>query len=237
MIRIALCDDDKGVGSMVEDALDKFSNNSYFSLDVYEHPRKLYEKILTDYQLFILDIEMGDGSGIELAEYIRSKHADAIIIFLTNHRDYMEQIFHVQTFDYLLKPLDRERFYQCLNRSLKILENTNHYFTFSYNHAYYKLPLKDIIFFEKDGRKVYIHTRYETYTALLSTKEVLAQVSQQFIQIHNSYIFNVNYFYKFEKQMITLLQESQFINLPVSRKFKRHLQDTILMKLKDSNGY
>ena len=41
MIRIALCDDDKTVGSMVEDVLDNFANRSYFSLDVYEHPRKL----------------------------------------------------------------------------------------------------------------------------------------------------------------------------------------------------
>ncbi|MDG3141980.1 LytTR family DNA-binding domain-containing protein [Streptococcus suis] len=237
MIRIALCDDDKTVGSMVEDVLDNFANRSYFSLDVYEHPRKLYDNTLTDYQLFLLDIEMGETSGIQLAEHIRSQHADAIIIFLTSHRDYMDQIFHVQTFDYLLKPLDREKFYRCLNRSLTILENTNRYFTFSYNHAHYRLPLKEIIFFEKNGRNVHIHTSYETYTALLSTKEILAQVSQPFIQIHHSYIVNVTYFYKLEKQVLTLLQESQFINLPVSRKFKRHLQDTILMTLKNCNGY
>ncbi|MCD3482976.1 LytTR family DNA-binding domain-containing protein [Streptococcus equi] len=50
-----------------------------------------------------------------------------------------------------------------------------------------------MIYFEKEGRKVLIHTKDKTYSTFLSTKALLKELPEQFIQTHHSYVFNVNY--------------------------------------------
>ncbi|WP_414603555.1 LytTR family transcriptional regulator DNA-binding domain-containing protein [Streptococcus equi] len=41
-----------------------------------------------------------------------------------------------------------------------------------------------------------MHTKDKTYSTFLSTKALLKELPEQFIQTHHSYVFNVNYFYK-----------------------------------------
>ena len=60
----------------------------------------------------------------------------------------MEEVFQVQTFDYLLKPPRKIRFAQVLEKLRQQLEKRN-YFVFSSNKVTYKIPTKDIIYFEK----------------------------------------------------------------------------------------
>ena len=60
----------------------------------------------------------------------------------------MEEVFQVQTFDYLLKPPTEDRLHQVLEKLRQQLEKKN-YFVFSSNKVTYKIPTKDIIYFEK----------------------------------------------------------------------------------------
>ena len=238
MLNIAICEDDKYSSTVVENALINNFVDLKLNLDIFESPEKLLKTRISHYQIFILDIELGDISGIEVAEQIRKQNNNVIILFLTSHKEYMDKIFHVQTFDYLVKPLDEKRFCDSLRRAIKLIETEKIYFSFSYNHCYYNLPMKEIIFFEKNGRKVLIHTRTQTYTPLMSTKEIKKEIPDYFIQAHSSYIFNVNYFYKLEGTTITLVvNEMTFDDIPVSRKFKTNLKQNIFQKLRIINGY
>ncbi|GBF74806.1 DNA-binding response regulator [Paenibacillus sp. 598K] len=58
--------------------------------------------------LMICDIEMPQGTGLELAAWVREAHPDTETIFLTCHSDflYTKQAFKMNSFDYLLKPVD-----------------------------------------------------------------------------------------------------------------------------------
>ncbi|WP_279403862.1 LytR/AlgR family response regulator transcription factor [Secundilactobacillus kimchicus] len=58
---------------------------------------------------FILDIELPSSSGINVAKEIRKHNLNVPIIFLTNFSEYMEDVFQVQTFDYILKPVTEEK--------------------------------------------------------------------------------------------------------------------------------
>ena len=62
-----------------------------------------------DHDIYFLDIEMGDISGIELAKKIHSEQENSgkrsIIIFVTAFREYMEDAFDVNAFHYLVKPI------------------------------------------------------------------------------------------------------------------------------------
>ena len=85
-------------------------------------------------------------SGIDLAK-IRERDILSPIVF-DELQKYMEEVFQVQTFDYLLKPPTEDRLHQVLEKLRQQLEKKN-YFVFSSNKVTYKIPTKDIIYFEK----------------------------------------------------------------------------------------
>ncbi|MBO4653023.1 MAG: response regulator [Lachnospiraceae bacterium] len=59
--------------------------------------------------LAILDIDMPEMNGIELAMKIKEKQPDAAILFLTGYTQYALDAFSVHASGYLLKPINREK--------------------------------------------------------------------------------------------------------------------------------
>lgn len=59
--------------------------------------------------LVLLDINLPDMSGLELAAEIKKKQPDAAIIFLTGYSEYAVNAFALHVSGYLLKPVNREK--------------------------------------------------------------------------------------------------------------------------------
>ncbi len=65
--------------------------------------------------LVLLDIHLGDGSGFEVIAQIGSQCMPQVI-FVTAYDQYALQAFEVHAVDYLLKPVQKERFAECVRR-------------------------------------------------------------------------------------------------------------------------
>ncbi len=63
-----------------------------------------------------LDIQMAGGNGFSLAAHIREQYPDVSIIFLTGHAGFALEGYDYEPVDFLVKPVDRERFAQTLQR-------------------------------------------------------------------------------------------------------------------------
>ena len=81
MLNIAICEDDKYSSTVVENALINNFVDLKLNLDIFESPEKLLKTRISHYQIFILDIELGDISGIEVAEQIRKQNNNEIKLF------------------------------------------------------------------------------------------------------------------------------------------------------------
>ncbi|WP_447353077.1 hypothetical protein [Enterococcus faecalis] len=57
-----------------------------------------------------------------MAKKIRERDILSPIVFLTSYKEYMEEVFQVQTFDYLLKPPTEDRLHQVLEKLRQQLE-------------------------------------------------------------------------------------------------------------------
>ncbi len=68
------------------------------------------------FDLLILDIEMGDMSGMELARRLRNEGEQIPILFVTGYREYMQYGYDVGALHYLTKPLQKEKLFQVLDR-------------------------------------------------------------------------------------------------------------------------
>ena len=113
MFRVALCDDDRRFLELLKDRAEMFcvekARNVKFSAfsdsDILMGMTERGEI----FDAYILDIEMQDYSGIEIAEEIRKKSKMACIIFLTSHMKYAVGACGTGIFRYMMKEdLDRE---------------------------------------------------------------------------------------------------------------------------------
>ncbi|MGY3186508.1 LytR/AlgR family response regulator transcription factor [Lysinibacillus sp. TE18511] len=233
MIKTAICDDIPQMADAVEELLIQY-NQKLFESNVFYYPEKLIRHMKkTEFDLFILDIEFPNTTGIDLAEIIRQNNLNVPIIFLTNYKEYMEDVFKVQTFDYIIKPVTKENLFPVLDRVMRYLDVREERFIFSYNKISYSLKINDLVYFEKNRRQVIIHSLNEDYVSNMSTTTILSKLNDCFVQVHTSFIVNVKYIKEIGNNFLILKKDNNSIEIPMSRKYKETARDKILMKLRD----
>lgn len=231
-LKIAICDDIPIVTSDLENYLREYSNCS-FECDCFNKSEKLFEAIkTTNYDIYLLDVEMPVKSGLDIAHEIRKKDFDAYIIFITSHVNYMKDVFQVNTFDYLLKPINRDNLFTVIDRILNFIENTVDKFCYIKRNSQIIVSLKNVVYFEKQGRYVIIRTKDSTDKFILSTNELLEKLNSNFIQVHTSFIINLNYLKRVssEKAVLSIVHEDkeEIISLQISRKFRAQVRSEIV---------
>ncbi|MDN2453407.1 LytTR family DNA-binding domain-containing protein [Lactobacillus sp. UCMA15818] len=232
MIRVAICDDIPEMTSEIERILESY-NPTLFDISIFFTAEKFISSIKnTQYDFFILDIELPSSSGINIAKEIRKQDLNVPIVFLTNFNEYMEDVFQVQTFDYILKPVTKEKLFPVVNKIIKYLDLEDNYLSFDYKRIAYNLKLSNIVCFEKQKRIVIIHTTQEDFQAIMSTQELLEKLNDNFVQVHTSYIVNTKFIKEVGTNYIILMGNTISIEIPMSRKFKLRARDAIIMKMR-----
>jgi len=202
MLRFIVCEDNKDfLGRLCtvvnrimmpynfEYKISKFTN---YNKEVGEIIRKKYEQ-----KIYILDIELGDVSGLEIASEIREKDLDSIIIFVTAHNECKNDIFYSRllAIDYIPKDrLWQDRFESTIVHTIKAV-NRRRVLAFDFNYNSYRVPFDDILYIEKvqDNPKCIIYTENGTKYEINSTITKLINIlGPNFFQSHKSCIINID---------------------------------------------
>ena len=185
--------------------------------------------------LFFLDINMPDVSGLSLAKTINKK---AKIIFTTAYREYAVDGFDLQAVDYLLKPIPFDRFFQAVNKFIetKPEENTitkseenstrNNYIFVRSERKMVKVVFDEILYVESLSDYIKIYTK----SNVLVTRETISNIekklpTQQFLRTHRSYIVNIDKIDSYTNEFIEVEKKA----IPISRTYK----ENVLKKLTD----
>ena len=67
-------------------------------------------------ELIFLDIKMPDLNGFQVIEKLATDYSP-YVVFITAYDSYAIKAFEVNAIDYLLKPYDKDRYYQSLNKA------------------------------------------------------------------------------------------------------------------------
>lgn len=172
----------------------------------------------TNVDLIFLDINMPDITGIELAKSFTEK---PLIIFTTAHKSFAFEGFELQAVDYLLKPIEFERFSKAVNKTLeylnykkmKVSEDQKAFFVRS-EYQLIKINLEEIEYIEslEDYMKINLSVGKPVMT-LMTMKALLEKLpSAKFIRIHRSYVVPVSKIKSFANKKIKLTSAE----LPVS---------------------
>ena len=219
-MRIAICDDDiRFAGKMerlLEECVDSTSN-----CDVFLSAEELLKRAEKErYQLYLLDIEMKELSGMEAAKRIRIFDENALIVFVTSYIEKMPEAFDVNAFHYLVKPINEEKVREVITRAVQRLEEHRRFFSLQMKHQNHMMEYDRLKYLESQGRKVCVHTTdgrvYEYYGTL---KEALKKLDEkQFVQIHQAYVVNLDKVDRFGKEQLVMQGDE---NLSISRTYRK----------------
>ncbi|MDE7224688.1 MAG: LytTR family DNA-binding domain-containing protein [Acetatifactor sp.] len=169
------------------------------------------------YDMIFLDIQMPGINGMETARKIRETDNRVKLVFTTGIADYLQEGYEVDATRYLLKPITREKVWQCLD---KLLQEPTPFqqLIFQTQEGVVKLTEQEIDYFEARGHYTICHTQEAGEELVLreSFNTLCDRLSQRpFIRCHRSYLCHIAHIYRVDKTQIILEGGG---SIPVSRR-------------------
>ena len=127
MIRIALCDDESAILDEASLHIKQYAerkrdlNFEIFRFDSAKSLRNAMDDGKA-FDIFILDVYIGDEMGTSLAKDIRRRGIENPIVFLTTSVEHAPQGYETGTLRYLIKPLNPVKLYEALDAALATVE-------------------------------------------------------------------------------------------------------------------
>ncbi|MDY4948674.1 MAG: LytTR family DNA-binding domain-containing protein [Clostridium cadaveris] len=160
-MRIVICDDLKEDREHLSSALKEyfFENDMSMELDAFDSGEAFLEKADSkNYDLIFLDIYMKSLTGVDVARKIREDNAKSQIIFTTTSLEHGADSYEVDAFYYLVKPIDKQKFQQVLDKFCAMMFKVRSIEVKS-GRTMVNIFLGDIIYIEAVGKKSRIHTK------------------------------------------------------------------------------
>ncbi|WP_437823561.1 LytR/AlgR family response regulator transcription factor [Tenacibaculum mesophilum] len=180
--------------------------------------------------VIFLDINLPDISGLDFIKTVKNPPK---IVIITAYPDYAVNSFELETIvDYLVKPFSFDRFLKAISKVesqlLKSKTSEKEATYLNIDKIIHKVYLADILYLESDRNYVHFITSSKKLTIIDSLKNWNETLnSNKFVQIHKSYIVNLE---KIEKYTGTFLYVEN-IKIPIGRTYKNNL--LTLLKIKN----
>ena len=141
--------------------------------------------------VLLLDIDLKSSTtGLEIAEKVRKVDKSIYIIFVTGHFEFGMVAYKYKTFDFLQKPLTKERFEETILRLYSdIFGDKSKYIRLDNDKTVIKE--NSIRFIKKEGMKVIFHTDTRDYETYSSFNKISDMLPYNFVRCHKSYIVNM----------------------------------------------
>lgn len=185
-----------------------------------------------DIDLMFLDINMPMLSGLD---FLKSLDKSPLTILTTAYSEHALEGFKLNVVDYLMKPLEFQRFFQAAHKALDLFqsrvitqntkEGADSDMYIRQGDTFQRIIWEDILFVEGMQNYLKLHFKDKTFVihqTMMSLEEMLPKES--FFRIHQSYLINTN-------KIDAISGGRVFINgqqLPISRHRKEDLLKTVV---------
>ena len=236
MMNYIVCDNNKQVVENVVsiiDALMMGNNINYKTYKFYDYDDNFFKKVKVKgtNKVYILDIEVNQKSGIDVARKIRETDLQCALIFLTSHGELAEYVVYnvisplgfISKFDHY-----EEKLKALINVAMKQM-GSRKLLKFESSKMVYQIPLRDILYITHDSveRKSIVITDYSEFHIGRTLSEIFERLSSQFKYSHRACIVNMERVTKLDtkKKMITF-DNGTTIDL-ISNNHKKELKEYV----------
>lgn len=213
---IAVCDDSEADSACLSGLVRQWAeeNHTAVQVDSFASAEAFlfhYEENRT-YDILLLDVEMGQLNGVELARKIRRENSTIQIVFVTGYSDYIADGYDVAALHYLVKPVDSRKLFTVLGRARDTLIRQERRLLLNMSGETARIPLHEVRYIEVRGNYVTVHAK-EEYTLKTTLAAVEKQLDDSFFRVGRSYIINLGYIRRVGRTQAEL-EDGTLIPLP-----------------------
>lgn len=197
--------------------------------------------------LIFLDVQMPGMTGFDVLDEIDH---DPFVIFTTAYDQYAIKAFEKNAVDYLLKPIDQDRFKLAVDRAIARMSNEqnnvgellrsmktdsrtsydSHIFV-QKSEKLLNLAVEEIMFLEASGDYTILTTKADQFVSSSGIGKLEEILNPEiFIRVHRSTIININFLKEIEKHfnggMMVKMQTGK--TFPVSRTYAKVIRKKVV---------
>lgn len=146
---------------------------------------------------------------------------ETAIVYISANSSYAMDLFRVQPTDFLIKPLDKIKVGNVMNRIQKISEVRKGIFEYFGSGYYFKVLYKDILYFSSQNKKVHLVLKDGQKEFNGRLKEIAKKIPGNFIQIHQSYLINFDYIEECSYESVKMKNGD---TIPISQSYRKSVR-------------
>ncbi|MBR3841562.1 MAG: response regulator transcription factor [Erysipelotrichales bacterium] len=201
-MKIVICDDEEIQCTLLKSLIEEYSQIHSISIDILEYNDA--DNLWWDLQnglyadLLILDIQMNNMSGIELAHKMRDNNMFHQIAFVSGIKEYVFEGYEVNAISYILKPYEKDQLFKIINKAIKEIKVQNDFTIIESGKEVFKIYHDDLIGIEALSHDTILHLKLSNNT---NQKEIILKkgINEVFdelkvsslLRIHRSFAVNM----------------------------------------------
>ncbi len=219
MLRIAICDDMPDFLAQAKSLVSAWNKSSDdVNIELFGDGDSLVDvHFKNPFDIILLDIVMPLMNGIDTAAQIRNNDKSVKIVFLTSSPEFAIESYSVHANGYLLKPIDKDKLYKCLDELYEAISDNIKYVMVKDSSFAHRIELRSIEYVEAQGKHVIFAMSdgscIKSSEPFYLYREKLT-MNDGFFKCHRSYIVNVFRINKYTPKEITMRSGYR---IPISR--------------------
>ena len=206
--RVAIVDDSQTDAEFVQGILNSWAEQRQANIQAEVFPSA--ESFLfryaedKDWDILLLDIEMGNMDGVALAKKIRQDNESVQMVFVTGFADYISEGYEVAALHYLMKPVKQDKLFAVLDRAIAVMQKTERVILLPVGGEMLRLPISHVQYVEAFSHTVAIITGTDTIQVKMPISEVEKLLGEAFIRCHRSYLVGLKHIARLSKTEVIL---------------------------------
>ncbi len=205
--KIAICDDSEADRQYLAGLVAKWAANTEHTVQTVLFPSAenflFHYSDKNDYDILLLDIEMGDMDGVTMAKKLRQSNDTIQIVFITGYSDYIAEGYEVAALHYLMKPVKAEKLCSVLERAAEKLAKNEKVLNIEIGSEMVRVPIYQIRYADVFGNYVTIHT-FDDLKVRMTLGELEKELDDRFFRVSRSVVVNLTQITRVTKTEIRL---------------------------------
>ena len=236
-MRIALCDDEISLVQSYAGIIREWSQKTGYPCEIstFCSSRNLLFEFQDGYRfdLLLLDIEMPEMNGMELARAIRQIDRRVMIVFLTNYDNFVFEGYEVGAFRYLMKSEAEKKLFPLLDHVAAEQGQEKEYLLIRAGGGEERLELSSLLYLEASKHDSILHAKEGDRLLKLPISKLAELLPENFLFSHRSFIVNLQYLERLSKTECLM---SNGASVPVSRAAYGALNEAFIAFYKKLKG-
>lgn len=228
-LKIAICDDETAEIKYISAIVDKWArvNNKTAAISTFDSAESFFFQYAEEksFDIILLDIQMKNMNGVELAKQIRQDNESVQIVFITGYPDYLAEGYEVSALHYLMKPVSEQKLFDVLDRACKRLKVREKSILLKVGGESICIPAGEIIYAESFAHTVEITTISGKIKASLPISQLEKELGSGFVRCHRSYIVGLKYIRKITRNELLL---DNGVSIPLSRRLYKEVNQAFI---------